>query len=206
MTRWWIAAAGALLVAACNRGGRKPGVPADTALRVPFDTAARLPDTGLTAPANTSAVLLGAADSAARETSVVLLADSAAGDAIYHGKARCFTCHGDRGEGTARLGPSLADSVWMDGDGSLASIDAVIANGVATPRATAVAMPAYGRMLSPAEMARVAAYVYTLSHRGAAVADTSRADSALAGTPRGADSTAAASAVPHDSTRTHGAP
>jgi mono/diheme cytochrome c family protein len=109
--------------------------------------------------------------------SLVLAVDSAAGDTIFHGRGRCFTCHGASGEGTPRLGPSLSDSTWLDVNGSLAALREVIANGIATPRSFSVAMPAYTGALTPSEIARVAAYVYTLSHRGVVVSDTARADS-----------------------------
>jgi mono/diheme cytochrome c family protein len=147
---------------------------------VPIDTAASLPtmDTATRAGADT-AHLIAPADTANAGTSttpaapsIVLLADSAAGDTIFHEKGRCFTCHGQRGEGTARLGPNLADTTWLNGTGSLAAIRGVIANGVAVPKAFSVAMPAYAGMLTADEIARVASFVYTLSHPGAAVADT----------------------------------
>ena len=158
------------VVAACGESQRRTSTPTDTALAPPpSDTAPSSvrdttptprPDSGPPQPSPTP--------------SVVLRADSAAGDSIYYGKGRCFTCHGAHGEGIATLGPSLTDSVWTNGGGSLRAIEEVIANGVAAPRAAARAMPAFGSALTPAQLARTAAYVYTLSHPGAAVEDTSR--------------------------------
>jgi mono/diheme cytochrome c family protein len=183
------AAAVALLVAACHGDARRTGVPADTALRVPTDTALRFPtDTAAPAPDTTAldstSLGLGAGGLAAGDAgsaATVLAADSAAGDALYHGRARCFTCHGERGEGAARLGPDLTDSTWVDGGGSLDAIRGAIARGVASPRVSPVAMPAYAGTLSADEIARTAAYVYALSHPGATVADTARAGAASPG-------------------------
>jgi hypothetical protein len=177
------AALTALLLAACHGEARRTGVPADTALRIPTDTAG-----GSTSPLDsgalptsgdgTNGVTPGTAmPEGAGPSTVVLAADSAAGAALYHGRARCFTCHGQRGEGAARLGPDLTDSVWVDGDGSLAAIRDAIARGVASPRVSAVAMPAYSGMLDSAEIARTADYVFTLSHPDATLADSAGADS-----------------------------
>jgi len=38
-------------------------------------------------------------------------------------------------------------------------------------------MPAFGAQLSPAEIHRIASYVYSLTHRGAVVGDTTTVDS-----------------------------
>lgn len=186
MTPRTCVALAALLLAACGGDSRRTGVPADTALRAPTDTAPPSPDTGALAPPATTG-RTGAAPGTVAPTSapagatLVLAADSAAGAALYHGRGRCFTCHGQRGEGAAKLGPDLTDSVWVDGDGSLAAIRDAIASGVASPRVSAVAMPAYAGMLDSAEVARTADYVYSLSHPGATAADTARADSTRPG-------------------------
>ena len=110
-------------------------------------------------------------------TSVVLVADSAAGHAIFHGKGRCFTCHGERGQGTPRLASALADNAWLSGDGSLAWIGNTIAHGVSIPSTTSVAMPAYSGMLSAREIELTAAYIYTLSHPGSTAPSSPVADS-----------------------------
>jgi mono/diheme cytochrome c family protein len=118
--------------------------------------------------------------------STVAVADSAAGDALFHGKGRCFTCHGERGQGTPRLGSSLTDSEWLAGSGSLASIEYVITHGVAVSKASSVAMPAYSAMLSTKEIELTAAYVYALAHPGSTVADSlARDTSALSRTAGG---------------------
>lgn len=203
MTGRATAAAGAmvaLLLAACHNDTRRTGVPADTALRISIDTTSARTDSttrdslGLAAPPAGSAAHAGGGGAV-----VVLAADSAAGDALYHGRARCFTCHGERGEGAANLGPDLTDTTWVDGGGSLDAIRDAIARGVASPRVSPVAMPAYTGMLTADEIARTAAYVYALSHPGATVADTAHAAAgvgAAAGTVSPDDSAARPAPAP----------
>jgi mono/diheme cytochrome c family protein len=168
---------------ACADSQRRGNTPADTALvPPPPDTAASTATASTSAPHHDSAAVQPTS-----APSVVTRADSAAGDSIFHGKGRCFTCHGAHGEGIAKLGSSLADSRWIRGDGSPRAIEDVIANGVVAPRTAARPMPAFGSALSPAELARTAAYVYTLSHPGAVVDDSSRASAPVPESTRRAD-------------------
>lgn len=178
------AALAALLLAACGGSeGRKSGpIPVDTAARMPLDTTISAPDTAAPSVLPESDT---SASPAPTPVTIVFRSDSAAGDLLYHGKGRCFTCHGDHGTGTAGLGPDLTDSTWLDIDGSLPSIALSIAQGVAAPRQFSVAMPSYASVLSPVEIGRVAAYVFTLSHPGWTTADSTAHDSA-----RATDSTA----------------
>jgi mono/diheme cytochrome c family protein len=97
---------------------------------------------------------------------LVLAADSAAGDLIFHRRGQCFTCHGAAGGGMARLGPSLRDGVWLHSDGSLAGIQRAVAEGVAAPRASPIAMPGFARQLSAEELFQVSAYVYAIGRPG----------------------------------------
>jgi mono/diheme cytochrome c family protein len=165
----------ALAVAACGdarRGERK----ADTTLATPGAPAVT-PE--VPAPTAVAPAVAGRTDSAAATAppvaSVILRADSAAGDVIFHGQGRCFTCHGNDGRGVPRIGPSLADSTWLHGDGSLAFIASTVRDGIAAPREASAPMPAYAGVLKPEQIDRVAAYVYTLSHPGRTVTDTTRA-------------------------------
>jgi mono/diheme cytochrome c family protein len=149
---------------------------------VPIDTAAVMPMLDTTPAPDSSALPDSTADSTAIDSlsaalppdvpSTIAVADSAAGDGLFHGKGRCFTCHGERGQGTPRLGSSLTDSEWLAGSGSLASIEYVITHGVAASKASSVAMPAYSAMLSTKEIELTAAYVYALAHPGSTVADS----------------------------------
>ncbi len=153
-----------VVVAACH-GESKGG-------RVPVDTAAAMPLAGSvaeSAAARPTTVPLESATVAAAAPIVIQPGDSAAGFALYHGKGRCFTCHGGLGRGTAKLGPDLTDTTWLNGDSSVAGIRGVIATGVATPRQFSVAMPAYAGMMDDSDLTRLAAYVYTLSHPAAVI-------------------------------------
>lgn len=134
---------------------------------------------GAAAAPGPDSALATAADSAPPSTVAVgdaagvSAADSAAGDAIYHGAVRCASCHGARGEGVARFGPSLQDEIWLHGDGSPAAIAAVVAAGASPPRGDySMAMPSYAAQLDATQRAQVAAYIFALGHPGAVRADT----------------------------------
>jgi glucose/arabinose dehydrogenase/mono/diheme cytochrome c family protein len=91
----------------------------------------------------------------------------ALGDSVYHGQvagATCAGCHGANAKGTP-LAPDLTDSKWIWGDGSLAGISKIIRQGVPAPKEhTGVMPPMGGAQLTPAQLAAVGAYVYSLSH------------------------------------------
>ena len=65
----------------------------------------------------------------------------------------CAGCHGDHGGGG--MGPSLRDAAWIYG-GS----DPKIANSIAEGRA--YGMPAWGRMLTPAQIWQITAYIRSM--------------------------------------------
>jgi cytochrome c oxidase cbb3-type subunit 3 len=65
----------------------------------------------------------------------------------------CAGCHGEHGGGG--MGPSLRDDVWLYG-----GTDAQIANSIAQGRA--YGMPAWGRMLTDAQIWQIAAYLRTM--------------------------------------------
>jgi glucose/arabinose dehydrogenase/mono/diheme cytochrome c family protein len=89
------------------------------------------------------------------------------GDSVYHGQvagATCAGCHGTNAKGTP-LAPDLTDNQWIWGNGSLASITKTIREGVPAPKQhTGVMPPMGGAQLTPAQLAAVGAYVYSLSH------------------------------------------
>jgi glucose/arabinose dehydrogenase len=93
----------------------------------------------------------------------------ALGDSVYHGQVAggtCAGCHGANATGTP-LAPDLTDGKWIWGDGSLASITKVIREGVPAPKQhTGVMPPMGGAHFTPAQLAAVGAYVYSLSHSG----------------------------------------
>ncbi len=88
-----------------------------------------------------------------------------AGDAIYHGKGGCYTCHGPDATGMPDKGMALTDGVSWEPD-TWAAIDSTITNGISEPltRVT-IAMPARGLSgnLTPQEVGQVAAYVWAIS-------------------------------------------
>jgi glucose/arabinose dehydrogenase/mono/diheme cytochrome c family protein len=92
----------------------------------------------------------------------------ALGDRIYHGQvggATCTGCHGADGTGTT-LGPNLADTQWLWGDGSYPAIAKTITAGVPQPKQYRSPMPPMGgAQLTADQVSAVAAYVWGLSHR-----------------------------------------
>ncbi len=92
------------------------------------------------------------------------------GARVFRGEvsgAGCTGCHGTDGGGSP-LGPTLGSHRWLWSDGSFAGIRRTIAAGVPAPRKYRSPMPAMGGAeLSDDEVAAVAAYVWTLSHRKA---------------------------------------
>ena len=191
---------GALLVlfamAACTGGSRADGS-ADSALMVPGGDTSAGRDTSLTLSTSTTVttaagVVTNDSAHATSDSAAILLlaADSIAGDSLYHNsRARSITCHGARGVGGGRLGPSLRDSVWLDTDGSAAGIAAIIRDGVAEPKGGTARMPSFARQLDPAQITRIAVYVYSLSHKGAMHADSASARAAAGITATPADTT-----------------
>ena len=176
----------------CGGGDQQVTETADSAVAygaAPFDSGRIDSSAGSvdTAPAD-SVGIGGGTGSAAPQ--LVLIADSVRGREIYNGAGTCFTCHALDGAGVDPLGSSLRDSSWTHIDGSFTAIARVIRDGIPVSSSTRRGMPAFGSRLSEEELYRLAAYTYTLSHPGSAVADTAFVDSAAStledtsGTPR----------------------
>ena len=93
----------------------------------------------------------------------------ALGKKIFHGEvagATCAGCHGAEGIGTP-VGADLRSGTWLWGDGSLAAITETIRNGVLEPKEHPGAMPPMGGVqLSDENLQAVAAYVWSLGHKG----------------------------------------
>jgi len=91
------------------------------------------------------------------------------GERIYRGQvggAACTGRHGDSGQATP-LGPALTGKNWLWSDGSYAGIKKTIIEGVSQPKQYRSPMPAMGgAQLTPDQASAVAAYVWSLSHRG----------------------------------------
>jgi len=93
----------------------------------------------------------------------------AEGDSIFHGlKAGgiCLSCHGPDAKG-GPLAPNLTDSEWATMDGSYASIQKRVTEGMATPTPpyTSPMLPMGGAQLTPDQIKAVSAYVYAISHK-----------------------------------------
>ena len=72
----------------------------------------------------------------------------------------CAACHGADGKGNQALGaPNLTDKVWLHGWGE-AAVMAMINNGKTN------VMPQHATRLSPEQIRVLAAYVWSLSHKG----------------------------------------
>ena len=86
------------------------------------------------------------------------------GRALFAGPGNCQSCHGGQATGTA-LAPDLTDALWLNIDGSYASIVGLIRTGVPRPRQHTTPMPPMGgATFSPGQLCAVAAYVYSLGH------------------------------------------
>lgn len=92
----------------------------------------------------------------------------ALGDSVFRGLAGaslCYVCHGPQGKGVDGLGPNLTDKEWLHGDGSVASIEKIVTEGVPKPKKMASPMPPRGGgTLTESQIKAVAAYVYSISH------------------------------------------
>jgi mono/diheme cytochrome c family protein len=113
-------------------------------------------------------VSLTAAPARAQEPSAAQITE---GESIFVGKAAggtCWGCHGKDAKGTANA-PPLIKKAWLDaGDGSWSAIESTVTTGVPQPKKFKVAMPPMGgAKLSPDQVKSVAAYVYSLNHKGA---------------------------------------
>jgi cytochrome c oxidase cbb3-type subunit 3 len=86
----------------------------------------------------------------------------ARGAALFTGHGGCFDCHSLDAKGDSAIGaPNLTDAVTLYGDGSRGALAASIAYG------RQGVCPAFIKRLGPAAVRELAAYVYSISHRGA---------------------------------------
>jgi mono/diheme cytochrome c family protein len=88
------------------------------------------------------------------------------GDALFHGSGLCFACHGNDAKGA--VGPNLTDDQWIHSKGTYDDIVKSIVVGVAKEQSKSgnIMPPKGGAEISDAEVKAVAAYVWTLSHKG----------------------------------------
>jgi len=89
----------------------------------------------------------------------------AKGDALFHGSANCYACHGSKAEGL--VGPNLTDAEWIHSKGTYDDIVAQIIKGVPKEESKSgiVMPPKGGADLSDDDVKAIAAYVHSLSHK-----------------------------------------
>jgi mono/diheme cytochrome c family protein len=162
---------------ACGRGGDRSSATADSVVLHASGASGKVYTAGDSATGGDTSM---AADTASEEPAIVFpypatifAGDSVAGQRLYRTSGGCIACHGTRGEGVAGLGSSLADTVWSRGFGSLSLLFSVIRDGVTGGRDPRATMPGLEGRVSQRELFQIAAYVYTLSHHGVTVRDTS---------------------------------
>nr|WP_314460170.1 cytochrome-c oxidase, cbb3-type subunit III [uncultured Neisseria sp.] len=112
---------------------------------------------------------------------------AARGKVLFNGPpARCFTCHGDKGQGIQGVAPNLTDNVWLWG-GTQKSIIETITNGRHSQ------MPAWGHFLDKDKLHIMTAYVWGLSNKDGKKAPAKKAEPAPVAQPADASAPAAAS-------------
>lgn len=92
----------------------------------------------------------------------------AKGKTIFVGPGLCLACHGPEGKGL--IGPDLTDQTWLHIDGSYEAIIKRVLSGVdpSESKTGQIMPPKGGSAISDADVKAVAAYVWTLSHKGKA--------------------------------------
>ena len=98
----------------------------------------------------------------------VTAAAIAEGKTLYDlASSNCTRCHGPDGKGGQR-GPNLTDSEWVQINGSYPAIVKIITDGVPSANIKGSYQfnmrPKGGSQLTDAQVASVAAYVYSISH------------------------------------------
>ena len=128
------------------------------------------PQAGDTGAAAAPAAPTPSASGPAADPSSVTPQAIALGDSVFKGQAgggTCYVCHGMEAKG-GPVGPDLTDGQWLNGDGSLGFIASTVRQGVPQPKQFPAPMPPMGgASLSEEHVNAVAAYVYSLSHKGA---------------------------------------
>ncbi|WP_371193904.1 PVC-type heme-binding CxxCH protein [Glaciecola sp. SC05] len=86
------------------------------------------------------------------------------GKALYDGKAACFGCHGQDGEGINSMGPPLVNSEWVIGNPEI--LAKVLLHGLMGPITVdnkkydiSMIMPGFAQSLSDQELADISTYI-----------------------------------------------
>ena len=112
--------------------------------------------TGLLAACGVVAAVLVVPDTTASPPAMI-----DAGRKIFHGRGTCFACHGMNLEG-GPIAPTLKEHSWKDAkNGDLGAIYHVVTHGV-----TGTAMVSHPGGIADADAVNVAAYVWSVGHRG----------------------------------------
>jgi mono/diheme cytochrome c family protein len=78
----------------------------------------------------------------------------------------CVACHGPDATGTPNA-PNLTDDQWLNNDGSYEQIMETIRTGVPNPKEHPTPMPPMGgAQLTDQQISEIAAYIYSISHKG----------------------------------------
>ncbi len=131
------------------------------------DTAADTTDTSAMPAPMTPAPDAGAAaaPTAGNMPEGMTVAMVTAGESAYK-TGICIACHGVDATGTPNA-PNLTDTEWLNSDGSFDAIKMTIKMGVMTPKVHPAPMPPMGGgQLTDAQIADIAAYIYSISHKG----------------------------------------
>jgi mono/diheme cytochrome c family protein len=153
------AALAAMIIAAAACGGSDDNTSATTA---DTSSTAAAPAPTTTTADNTAAPAGGGALPAG-----VTQANVTAGETAFKG-GPCIACHGADAKGTA-MAPDLTDNTWLNIDGSYEQIQQVVKTGVAKPKDPAHVSPMPpmgGAQLSDQQVSDIAAYIYSMSHKG----------------------------------------
>lgn len=102
------------------------------------------------------------APSALPDTAAITPQMIAEGRQLFHGRGTCFACHGAKLEG-GPIAPPLTAHQWKSAKGG--ELDAIYY--VDTHGVPGTMMVPHPGGISDAEAARIAAYIWAVSHRGA---------------------------------------
>jgi cbb3-type cytochrome c oxidase subunit III len=145
-----------VMAAACG-GGSDAGTTASTdSSATTVAPTATTTDSGAAATTTTAALPAGVTE-----------ANVAAGEAAFKG-GPCIACHGADAKGTA-MAPDLTDNTWLNVDGSYEQIEELIKTGVPKPKDPAHVSPMPpmgGAQLTDQQIDDMAAYIYSMSHKG----------------------------------------
>lgn len=92
----------------------------------------------------------------------------AEGKKLFAGEGECATCHGEDAKGVPGMTDDLTDGEWSFAEkGAYAALVKVTTEGLSEEQTGGLPMPPRGgKKLSDGQIAALAAYVWSLSHKG----------------------------------------